>query len=134
MQNPKSAIRNSEPHALPMQFQVGSGVDPYANARLPETEQELQERIDAREAQKAEENEADGKTAVGKDIQASVLSVEAGRRGSVLMVGPGAGLREFKFDSVVGERGHQSEVYSGSVSNATRSAREIHACASHTYH
>lgn len=104
----------SEARKILWQGQKGSGVDPYAHAHVPETEEELKETLDARAA--AAEAEGGEKEGVGAaEIQASVLSVQAGRHGSVLMVGPGAGLREFTFDNVVGERGVQADVYDGSV-------------------
>ena len=44
-------------------------------------------------------------------VQACVVAVTAGREGAVLMCCPGTGLREFKFDAVLGEDSTQHQVY-----------------------
>jgi len=44
-------------------------------------------------------------------VQACVVAVTPGPQGAVLMCCPGTGLREFKFDAVLGEDSEQSEVY-----------------------
>jgi hypothetical protein len=44
-------------------------------------------------------------------VQACVVAVTTGMDGAVLMCCPGTGLREFKFDAVLGEDSTQREVY-----------------------